>query len=199
MIRDLLTGHNGKPRLRMLALAGTLAATVFLMWQSDAPVSLRDDGSDLRGSAEPDGFVINGQYRSWNEQGKLAIQLNSPRIEQFDHSGVARIVQPRARLSGQKNADPWLIEADEGSLQQATERLELTGNVQLIHQLGDQQARLETEALTLDNQAGTIATDQPVVITEPHGVTRSTGMKAWIDERILELHSRVEGHYETAR
>jgi lipopolysaccharide export system protein LptC len=199
MITEWFFGDRSKRRITALALAATFVATVFLLWQSDEPVGSRDATSELRGSTEPDGFVVRGQYRAWDEQGNLQIDLKSPRIEQFEETGTAHLDTPRARLFSEGSPEPWLIEANEGSLQQNNENLELTGNVRLTRQSEGRKAVLETEALTLDNSQGTVYTDQPVTITEPFGVTRSTGMKAWINERILELNSRVEGQYETVR
>ena len=72
MITERLFGDRGKRRVTTLALAVTVTATVFLLWQSDEPVSSRNAASDLRGPAEPDGFVVGGQYRAWDEQGNVA-------------------------------------------------------------------------------------------------------------------------------
>ena len=63
---------------------------------------------------------------------------------------------------------------------------------------GSTESQLKTESLTLDNKQRIVHTDAPVVMTDPSGVTRATGMKAWIDERIVELNSQVEGQYESS-
>lgn len=188
-----------KPRLRTLALAATVGATVFLMWQRDEVDIKRGDATALRGPSEPDSFIIEGRYTTWDEQGNLKMTLASPRIEQFDDSDHATMNAPRARIYNEQGTDPWIIEADEGSLQQNEDRVVLTGNVVVLRQTADSEATLTTSSLTLDNNQGIVYTDQPVTITEPFGVTRATGMKAWVDQRILELNSRVEGHYETVR
>ncbi len=170
MITERLFGDRGKRRITALALAATVTATVFLLWQSDEPVSSRNVASELRGGpAEPDGFVIGGQYRAWDEQGNLQIDLKSPpRIEQFEATGTAHLDTPRARLFSEGSPEPWLIESNEGSLQQNNEMLELMGgNVRLTRQSKGREAILETGgALTLDNSNGTVYTDQPVTITD---------------------------------
>lgn len=191
---------SDRPRLRTLALGGTLAATVFLLWQSDEPVVTRDQAAEtLRGEGEPDGFVVNGQYTSFDESGNLKVMFSSPRIEQFDEGNLATIESPNARLYSSLNAQPWILKAERGSLLQNENLLYLTGNVRVIRTIGEREATLTTSALTLDNDQGTVYTDQPVEITDSVGVTRATGMKAWIDERILELESQVEGRYETGK
>ncbi len=58
---------------------------------------------------------------------------------------------------------------------------------------------LTTSTLTLNNAERTVYTDAPVKLTDSFSLTRATGMKAWIDDRILELDSQVEGRYEPGK
>ena len=153
----------------------------------------------MRGVVEPDGFVVNVKYTAFDESGNLKIMFSSPRIEQFDESNLATIESPKARLFSSLDAQPWILKAERGSLLQNENLLHLTGNVRVIRMVGERKATLTTSALTLDNDQGTVYTDQPVEITDNVGVTRATGMKAWVDERILELESQVEGRYETGK
>lgn len=191
---------TNKPRLRMLALAATIAATVFLLWRSDEPpITSYSDARQLRGDAEPDGFVINGSYTSYDETGHRKIVFTSPRIEQFEEENLATMESPNAELFSATEAEPWVLEAENGRLRRNEDQLYLTGNVRVVRTIGDRKATLVTESLTLDNIQGTVYTDDPVEITDSLGTTRAKGMKAWIDERIVELNSQVEGRYETAR
>ena len=199
MIPEVLSNIARKPLARTLALAVTALATVFLMWQDEEGENVRGDAAELRGPSEPDSFIIEGRYTTWDEQGNLKMSISSPRIEQFDDTNYATMNAPRARIFSEQATPPWIIEADEGSLRQDDDQVTLTGNVVVFRQTGDSEATLKTESLTLDNRQGTVYTDQPVTITEPFGVTQANGMKAWVNERILELNSRVEGQYETIR
>ncbi|KMQ75661.1 LPS export ABC transporter periplasmic protein LptC [Marinobacter subterrani] len=189
-----------RPWLRTLALAGTLAAVMFLMWQSDEPPVTNQKAAELRGDAEPDGFVVNGEYTSFDETGNLKISFTSPRIEQFEEGNLATMVSPKAKLFGNEgnaNAEPWIIEAENGSLLQNENLLYLTGNVRILRSVGGRDTTLTTSTLTLDNDRSMAYTDAPVVIRDVTGITHAVGMKAWIDERVLELNSKVEGRYET--
>lgn len=186
-----------KPWLRTLALAATVVAAVFLLWRSDDPPVVDDEAAALRGDAEPDGFVVNGQYTSFDEAGNLKIQFSSPRIEQFEEGNLATMESPRAELYGDQEVLPWIVEADNGSLLQNQNLVYLTDNVRVQRTIGERDAILTTSSLTLDNDRGMVYTDAPVEIRDVTGITRATGMKAWIDERILELNSQVEGRYET--
>ncbi|WP_317848206.1 LPS export ABC transporter periplasmic protein LptC [Marinobacter sp. F4216] len=195
----LLTLEN-RPWLRTLALIATIGATIFLLWRSDEPTMSSDDRADLRGTREPDGFVVNGSYTSYNESGELEIQFTSPRIEQFEEGNLATVEAPKANIFGEQgDTSPWQIEAENGSLLQNEGILYLTGNVRVFQQLGERDITLTTESLTLDNDLGIVYTDAPVTIADKTGVTRANGMQAWIDKRIVELKSQVEGRYETGK
>ena len=187
------------PRLRNLALAITVVALVTVLWQSDEP-DIPTDAAALRGDAEPDAFVIGGQFLSYDDTGRLTSRIQSQRVEQFEADGLTRMEQPRATLFGETGNATWQAQANQGEYQQAQERMELTGGVEIVRLANESgPLTLSTEALTLNNDSRTIYTDLPVTIDDPLGVTRATGMKAWIDERILELTAEVEGRYETGQ
>jgi len=188
-----------RPRIRALALAGTVIATVFLLWRSDEPSIISDDAEELRGKAEPDGFIVNGHYISYDDNGRPEVRFTSPRIEQFDGSRLATMVAPEAELYGEPGTRPWIVSADNGSLLQNENLLYLTGNVRMLQSAGDRNITLTTQTLTLDNDTGTAYTDAPVEITDATGTTRATGMTAWLNQRVLELNSQVEGRYETGK
>jgi lipopolysaccharide export system protein LptC len=190
------------PKVRMLGLAVTVVALFALLWQSEEPTTA-NDAVELRGEAEPDSFVTGGRYLSFSETGQLTSRIESPRIEQFESDQAIRMQQPRATLFGEDDGASWELEAQQGEFQEALDLIQLTGNVRIIR-LADNRATMPpstpmslfTEALTLNNEDQTIFTSEPVEIRDALGTTRAIGMKAWIDQRILELNAQVEGRYE---
>lgn len=189
----MLANH---PLLRGVALACTVVALIALMWQSDEPVQ-PIDAAALRGQSEPDGFVVNGRYLSFDDTGKLTARFESPRIEQFEADNLATMESPRAQLFTEGETEPWRLSANSGALQDNNDLLELEGNVHVIRNTeGGRQVTLTTMRLTLDNGSRTVFTDAPVELTDAFSVTRAIGMKGWLDDRILELDSQVEGRYE---
>ncbi|SDW42594.1 LPS export ABC transporter periplasmic protein LptC [Marinobacter mobilis] len=193
-ISDQLT----RPWVRTLALLVSIAVLVSLLWQSDERVPPLEAES-LRGPSEPDGFVINGLYRSFDASGQLNTMISSPRIEQFESTQLATMVNPNATLVDKNTGSPWTLTAETGTFHEQKNLVELQGNVIVTRQLGeDRQGTLETEQLTLDNANRTVYTDAPVTMTDGRSTTRATGMTAWIDDRILELKSQVIGLYEPA-
>lgn len=192
-----ITGLFSHRLVRMAALAGTGLVLGSLLWQSEEsrePI----DAVNLRGPSEPDGFVVNGRYRSFDQNGQLETVIYSPRIEQFEARNLATMLRPDATLHDTESGTTWMLTANQGELHENNDIIDLDGDVLVRRPLANGEvATLEAEHLTLDNKQRTVYTDTPVVLTEAHGVTRATGMKAWIDNRVLELQSQVKGHYDT--
>ncbi|SFM41133.1 LPS export ABC transporter periplasmic protein LptC [Marinobacter zhejiangensis] len=187
-----------RPWVRALALIISFAVLVALLWQSDERLPPLEAES-LRGPSEPDGFVVNGLYRSFDEAGQLTTLISSPRIEQFEASEVAIMTSPDATLIDKNTGSPWKLTAASGTFHQQKNLVELEGNVIVTRQISDdRQGTLETEQLTLDNESRTVFTEAPVTLTDGRTITQATGMTAWIDDRILELKSQVIGLYEPA-
>jgi lipopolysaccharide export system protein LptC len=186
-----------RPRWRTVALLATVIATVALLWHSDNELPMPAQDSELRGDSEPDSFVVDALYTSYDEQGAIKIQFVSPRIEQFETEGWALMAEPQATIQGQPGSEPWQLTAKHGKLRDGNSLLELEGDVRIVRQIGERSAILTTTTLTLDNRTNMAYTDAPVEIVDATGTTNATGMKAWLNERILELDSQVKGRYET--
>ena len=186
-----------RPGWRTIALLTTFIATAALLWHSDNDVPMPTQDSELRGDREPDSFVVDALYTSYDEQGTVKIQFVSPRIEQFEAGGYAIMAEPQATIRGKPGSEPWQLTAKHGKLLNNNSQLELEGDVRIVRQIGERSATLSTTRLTLDNRTNMAYTDAPVEIVDATGITYATGMKAWFNERILELDSQVEGRYET--
>lgn len=192
-----VTGLFSHRLTRMAALAATALVLASLLWQSEENRE-PTNALELRGPSEPDGFVVNGRYRSFDQNGQLETVVYSPRIEQFEARNLATMVLPDATLYDPESATTWRLIANQGELRKEQDIIELEGDVLVRRPLANGEVgTLEAEHLTLDNKQRTVYTDTPVVLREAHGVTRATGMKAWIDDRVVELKSQVKGRYDT--
>ncbi|SFR51881.1 lipopolysaccharide export system protein LptC [Marinobacter daqiaonensis] len=186
-----------RPAIRNPILLVAFAALAFILWRSDDPQTILTDAQKLRGAAEPDTFVNQGEYRVFDEQGQLQAVISSPRIEQLEGPGEARMVQPEASLYDADTESRWHLVARQGSFDQSSRIMELDGDVRVTRNVQGGEAILRTEHLRIDNTAGRISTDQPVTLESPGAVTRANSLTGWIDERVLELDNTVEGIYET--
>ncbi|WP_404363824.1 LPS export ABC transporter periplasmic protein LptC [Marinobacter sp.] len=185
-----------RPLVRGVAVLGLLLVLGSMLWQSE---EARDplDARELRGPSEPDGFVVDARYLSFDQQGQLRAQIESARIEQFESRGVATMAEPRALMYDRETSIPWKLSAERGEFIEGENTARLEKRVVVRRPLaGGGEAIMATESLVLDNGRGMVYTDAPVVITDQYSVTRAVGMTAWVDDRIVELKSQVEGRYD---
>lgn len=187
------------PKMRALALAAVIAALIAMLWQSNEPVQPME-ATKLRGEAEPDSFVVGGRFLSFSETGNLTTQIKSQRVDQFEEDKLFRMQQPRGTLFDETGEAAWQLKAELGNFLEMKEIMDLTGDVRVVR-LADQRGPLSltTQALTLNNNNRTAYTSEPVKISDSLGITRATGMKVWMDKRILELNAQVEGLYEPGK
>lgn len=186
-----------RPGIRNPALLIAVVALGFLLWHSDEPATVDTDAMALRGASEPDTFINNGEFRSFDTQGRRKLVAFSPRTEQFDDRRQAVLEAPDATLYDHEADLRWLLEADHGLYHMDTELMELEGNVVVTRSVEGGNAVLLTEYLRIDNPAGRATTDRPVTLKSPGSITHARGMTGWFDERVLELENSVEGIYET--
>lgn len=180
------------------ALIGILGAVfLFIVWQ-DEESAIGKDRVDLRGPREPDGFIVNAVYRAYDVDGNLSSRIESERAEQFEGDQYALMEKPGGAVFERETRVPWVISAQNGRYDLASEQLLLLGDVEVVRENpGMVPSQLLTERLTLDNQRRIVQTEAPVTLLDFRGATDAVGMQGWIDERVIELKSQVEGEYAT--
>ncbi len=186
-----------RPGIRRPGVIIAALALGYLIWQSDEPRSMNSKAAALRGESEPDTFVNEGIFRSFDDQGRLEVVLSSPRTEQFDDRNEAILANPDGTLYDYDADLRWLMTAHTGRYDMAAELMDLEGDVEVVRQVEGGDAVLRTEYLRIDNASRTATTDLPVTITSPGNTTHATGLTGWFDDRVLELENDVEGIYET--
>ena len=202
MISEALQGALGTIRDRSLwrwaAAALTLLALVFLLLQTEQPVTSGDTGT-LTGPDRPDSFIVNATYRSFDEQGRLAARIDSVRGEKYADEQRISLRSPQGLLLERDTRSPWLLDASSGEYHMNEKRMVFNNNVHVRHQSRNQgETLLTTRTLTVDNRRRIVHTEAPVTIINRNSLTTAIGMKGWVDERVLELEHQVEGHYFTA-
>lgn len=91
--------------------------------------------------------------------------------------------------------ETWLISSDKGTTQGKGDDILLVGNV-IITQKENPDVELRSERLNLDTLHNTAYTDLAVSIKSPHGSTDSIGLHAALEDKMINLHSRVKGHFD---
>jgi len=100
---------------------------------------------------------------------------------------IAEIIEP------EKNT--WIIKSNKSSMQGKGDDILLTGNV-IITQRDNPDVELRTEKLNLDTLHNTAYTDLAVSMKSPYGTSESIGLHASLKDKMINLHSRVKGHYD---
>jgi LPS export ABC transporter protein LptC len=96
------------------------------------------------------------------------------------------------------SGNQWHGRADAGELGQNTERVKLSGNVQISGTLPDSKdpVSIATQELTVDTKAETVETTEPVTLTWSGHPIRSKGLRADLKARVLHLESDVHATYD---
>ncbi len=178
---------------KFFLLVISVLAGIILVWKSDdSNISLPDNKAYQE---EPDFFVVNGLYTLFNEHGKISSKLKSKEAKHYPDRNIAVLSQPHL-LVYREDDTHWKLTADFGEYDLTKEQVKLTRNVVITR---DEQLTtpwtLKTESLTLFNKTRFITTKQPVTISDSVNIINGTGMNGWIDNKKIELTSRVRGNY----
>ena len=110
--------------LRWGAIGLAVVALGLVLMQSEQTTA-PGDAQALRGPDKPDGFVVGGTYRSFDEQGYLSTRIDSQRAEQFDDEQLIIMEYPRGVIFERESRDTWSLSARRGDYSMAEETLEL--------------------------------------------------------------------------
>ena len=184
---------------RLLSLAAFAAAVAAVWWLAGVLGEAQDSGHGGR-ETRPGFYLGDFTLRQFNEHGALKYRATGKtmteypaddpaddivEIEQFEMSQYPRVGAPlqlsarRARLSDDNNT------------------MRLTGAVHVRRDKTAANAALDikTEALSVDNRAGYMETDQPITIKTEYHVVTGVGLQAWPDEEKYHL-ARPRGRHE---
>ena len=120
--------------------------------------------------------------------------ITGSEIDHYPKDDSTVILNPVAQFI-QLGQDTWQVSANKGNTVGKGDNILLTGNV-IVTQPGNPEIELQTEALNLDTLHNTAYTDLAVTMKSPYGITKSVGLHAALDQKTVNLHSRVKGQYD---
>jgi lipopolysaccharide export system protein LptC len=112
----------------------------------------------------------------------------------YPQDDSTEIINPIAHFL-EPEKETWVVSSNKGETVGEGENILLTGNV-IITKENNNEFELRTEALNLDTVYNTAYTDLSVAIKAPHGTTNSVGLHAAMEDKAINLHSKVSGHYD---
>ena len=129
-----------------------------------------------------------------DENGQPSRIIKGQEMTHFPEDDSTHITSPIAEFVNQQK-DTWIVTSEQGKTHGKGHVILLTDNV-IISRKDDDKTELQTSTLTLDTNKSTAYTDAAVKMISPYGETNSIGLHATLEDKTINLHSRVKGHYD---
>ncbi len=177
--------------LAKLLLPLLAIVTLWLLFSEDTSTKTTEQNVISRTS---DYAMSNFTMTVMDDQGKPSRIITGKEMAHYPEDDSTDITYPTAEIL-EEGKDSWLISSNKGYTQGKGEDILLSGNV-IITQKNTKEIELRTEKLNLDTVHDTAYTDLAVTIKSPHGTTDSVGLHSSLQEKTINLHSRVKGYYD---
>lgn len=147
-----------------------------------------------------DNRIINLDLKQYNAQGQLAHRLKTPLMTHVPNGDVNHFTQPRITIMQEKQ-EPWNIQSQEGTSQKGGEKIIFKNQVKLTQKLVNTDAvnYFETEELSYFPKDKMAETSKDIHYVQPGAVVDATGLKAWLNEKRVQLLSNARGIYAPAQ
>lgn len=194
MAQSGLRGMTRVSRQRRFSLILILLAAILAWW-------LARDQEDMLFSPkpllrhEPDYILEDFSLTVAAEDGSPRYRMSGLSMKHYPDTDVTFLEQPRMEIIV-PDGGLWLITARQAQTDKKGDLVHLEGDVS-IHRNGDPAAglTLETDALDVNVDDESAATDLLVTIRQEFGVTRAQGLRINFQQRHLYLKSEVRGEY----
>lgn len=184
-------------RSRRFLLAIVLVAITMALWYQAFNDEM-DDTVFVADEAEPDAFIIQASYRTYNLEGRLESRLESIRAEQFVDTDIGILSLPRLDIyeeAGERNF--WHMSADKGTYDARFAVLTLDQNVEILGStLDNQPIRVLTSGLVYTMGEEHIETNNAVEVISGSDRIQGTGMELDMQQRAVALKQDVRAIYQ---
>lgn len=177
----------------VLTVIGVIVASLFLSRQQGATptaTAVRENGWDEGYSARDARLVETGT------DGLPLYTLNAATIHQLPDEGQVQLTQVQMSFRDAEG-NPWTATADRGELEQASEHVQLSGNVHVSGTISGAEgdAQIFTAALAVDVRSDIVSTRAPVQMLWSGRQLSSTGLVADLKDHRVELESAIHGTF----
>ena len=181
---------------RIFVIVLVLAAASGLYWvdtlRRTGPVREQADATPH----EPDAYFVDFTMRHFEQAGAPTYRLDGERMTRFADDRTAVVERPDLDYRPVDGA-PWRATAARAKTNPDGDRVDLINEV-VLRQLPTDAApmTIRTSRLTVLTGAGRADTDRPITAEGGEWRIDATGMTAWFDRDVVELHQEVNGRYE---
>lgn len=174
-------------------LALSLAFILWLLFSGSEPTTSTTNEQQNYTQAS-DYTISQFTITIMDENGQPSRIIKGQEMTHFPEDDSTHITSPIAEFVNQQK-DTWIVTSEQGKTHGKGHVILLTDNV-VISRKDDDKTELQTSTLTLDTNKSTAYTDAAVKMISPYGETNSIGLHATLEDKTINLHSRVKGHYD---
>ncbi len=179
------------PRLAKILLPLLAIVSLWLAFTNSSTPELNQENEVIKTS---DYAMTDFTLTVMDLEGNPSHIITGSEMAHYPKDDSTEIINPVAQFLEQEK-DTWIVSSNKATTVGKGEDIVLTGNV-IATQANNPDIELRTELLNLDTVHNTAYTNLPVTMKSPHGETDSVGLHAALDQKTINLHSRVKGHYD---
>lgn len=166
---------------------------IISIWLLSGEDNKQNSSAEDRQTHSSDYAMTDFTITMMNDEGNSARVIAGAKMSYYSDDDSTEILFPVASILDQQK-DNWLMSSNKGQTQGKNDKILLTGNV-IVTRQDNNEIELYTEQLTLDTLHNTAYTDLAVNMKSPYGNTYSIGLHAALEDKTINLHSRVKGYY----
>jgi lipopolysaccharide export system protein LptC len=162
---------------------------------ASSPIVVKLDKHTL--STTADMIINNLTVHQFDTEGRLVNDLKTPLMRHISANNTHWLKNPRIIVS-QQNQPAWTIHAQQATALHGGQQIIFNENV-IIHQEKDehtQESTFKTESITYFPKDKLATTLLDITYERPGNIVQSTGMKAYLAEKRVQLLSQAKGTYE---
>ena len=146
----------------------------------------------------PDSVVTGIKVRQFDTKGTLAHFLESPQAKHVPEKNTYFFDSPHIILTQNDNEPKWDIQSEKALALDKGKQITFIGHV-IVHQdkgIKSPESTLKTEELVYFPEQKFATTTLAVIFEQPGSVIHSQGMKAYLDQKRVELLNKAQAIYE---
>lgn len=171
-------------------MATATGAALWLYLHTD-----RLDNSRSGSSPQPDLYINQPHWNSFDRQGQIHSQLHAGRLEQWPDENAARLTEPQLHISDRKQR-LWRATARRGRINPEDQSITLEQEVVLKREPGNNDLVIKTGKLHFLQNEDAIETDDAVVLVAGSWHFTAMGLHTSLGQQRMELLNKVRGRHE---
>jgi len=185
---------NATSNLSFLAKILLPILAVVSLWLLSGEDAEKTTSSDSELNKASDYAMTDFTMTVMDQNGNPSRIITGKEMAHYPEDDSTEITFPSAEFIEQ-GKNTWIITSNKSTTQGKGDDILLIGNV-IITQKENPDTELRTEKLNLDTLNNTAYTDLAVSMKSAYGNTESIGLHAALEDKMINLHSRVKGQYD---